>query len=227
MSLHKLAHQSNRLLLYVAVFFIVWTIRATVLFPIDKSISSPVLGKVYADMLRVFIWVLPVFLYIGWVDQKRPIEYLRFNTVGQAKDLFPSVVIVIIYFALVLFVDSVLVNHPLKITIAPLSNSWLKTIFVLTVAPVAEEILYRGFILQKLQISLGNWRSNLITSLLFIAIHWPNWLYTGKSLIEIGIVSAQSFVLSLLLGYLMQRTQSLWPSILTHMLNNVISFFVG
>jgi membrane protease YdiL (CAAX protease family) len=226
-SLHRLAHQANRLLLYVAVFFIAWTIRATVLFPIDKNISSPALGQLYADVLRILIWVLPALAYLAWVDKKRPIEYLLLNTVGRAKDVFPSAFVVTIYFALILIVESVLANHPLKITITPLSNSWLKTVLVLTIAPIAEEILYRGFLLQKFQAIFGNSRSNLITSLLFVAIHWPNWLYTGKSFVEIGTLSVQIFILSLLLGNLVQRTSSLWPSILTHMLNNMISFFVG
>ena len=225
--MRKLINQTDLLWLYVIAFFFIWTIRATVLFPIDKSISSPALGQLYADTMRIFIWVLPVFAYLVWIDKKGPIEYLRLKTVGQAKDLLPSAFIVIMYFALVLFVDFVLANHPLKITITPISNSWLKTILVLTIAPLAEEILYRGFLLQKLQASLGNSTSSLITSLLFAAIHWPNWLYTSKSLVEIATLSVQIFILSLLLGYLMQRTQSLWPSIFTHILNNMISFFVG
>src|ERR1051325_10539706 len=123
--MRKLTNQTNLLWLYIAAFFVAWTIRGTVLFSIDKSISSPALGQLYADVLRVFIWVLPVVADIAWVDKKKPFEYLRLDTVGHTKDVISSVLVIVAYFALVLFINSVLANHLLKITIKPLSNSWL------------------------------------------------------------------------------------------------------
>lgn len=223
---HRITDRTKRLVLYIVIFFVIWTIRATVLFSIDKNISSPVIGQIYADLLRVFVWVIPVFAYVGWIDKEKPLKYLRLDTLGNTKALVQAALVVIFYFAAVLLIDSLLVGHPLRFTIQPLSNSWIKTFLVLSIGPIAEEILYRGFFLQKLQSSLNYWKSNLITSGLFVAIHWPNWLYTGKPASELGILSIQVFALSILLGYLMQKTESLWPSIFTHILNNMVSFFI-
>lgn len=207
-------------------FFVAWTIRATLLFPIDRSISSAALGQVYADLLRVSIWVIPITAYIARIDRENPIIYLRLHTFGRKRAVFQSLIVTLLYFVIVLAVNSLLANRPLKLAITPLSNSWIKTFLVLTVAPLAEELVYRGFILQKLLLHWRPWKANLMTSCLFVAIHWPNWLYTGKAMSDIGMTSVQIFALSILLGYLVQKTGSLWPSILCHMLNNMISFFV-
>jgi len=39
--------------------------------------------------------------------------------------------------------------------------------------------------------------------------------------------SVSIFGIGLLLGYLVRRTNSLWPSVVTHMLNNFISATMG
>ena len=220
---------AQRLVIYIFLFFVAWTIRATVLFPIDQSISSPEWRQVYADVLRVLLWVVPAVAYIALVDKKRPVEYLRLNTLGRKKAVLQLSIIVLLYFGLILFISFAQAGFPSRITFSPflLSNSWLKTLLVILVGPVSEEILYRGFFLQKIQTLTGNWTANLMTSLLFVGIHLPNWIYTGEVPLEILSMSLSIFVLSLLLGSLMQKTDSLWPSILVHILNNMISFYIS
>jgi len=52
--------------LYLVAFFAVWTIRATLLYPIDQAIQaqSPAWRQVYADAVRILMWVVPVFVYL-------------------------------------------------------------------------------------------------------------------------------------------------------------------
>jgi len=202
--------------------------RATVLFPIDQHISSPAWGQLYADAVRLLIWVLPVWVYLKMVDQTEPTTYLRLMTFGDTGQLLRSSLIVVLYFVIILCIDFARAGFPSQITFSPflLSHSWVKTILVISVGPLAEEILFRGFFLRKLEVELGQWQANLWTSVLFVSTHMPNWLYTGKSFPEILILAVGVFAVSLLLGYVVQSTQSLWPGILVHMLNNVIAFYV-
>lgn len=215
--------------IFVILFFVAWTIRATLLFPIDQTFSSPALGQIYADMLRILIWVIPVIVYIASIDKKSPVEYLRLNTFGNKRAVFQSSIVVLFYFVIILFVDFVKAGFSSHLIFAPslLSNSWLKTILVISVAPIAEEIMFRGFLLQKIQAFWENWKANLVTSTLFAAIHFPNWIYTGKAPFEILTLSVGIFTLSILLGYLMQKTETILPSIVVHMVNNIISFYVS
>jgi membrane protease YdiL (CAAX protease family) len=84
------------------------------------------------------------------------------------------------------------------------------TILVVAIVPaIGEELLFRGYLQQK----LGNWLSNphtaiLITALLFSAIHFD---------IQ-GMIPR--FALGVLLGYLFYWSNSLWLPILAHFVNN-------
>ena len=81
------------------------------------------------------------------------------------------------------------------------------------VAPVAEEILFRGYLLGKLRKYAPVWLAVLITSLLFALVHFQ-W--------NVGI---DVFALSIILCVLRITSGSLWPSILLHMLKNGIAFY--
>jgi CAAX protease family protein len=83
------------------------------------------------------------------------------------------------------------------------------------VAPICEEILFRGFIF----VALRNWRGTLpaavITGLLFGGVHAG--AAPALDLVPLGILG---FALCLLY----RRTGSLYPCIVAHSLNNSIAF---
>lgn len=81
------------------------------------------------------------------------------------------------------------------------------------VAPVSEEILFRGYLLGKLRKYIPIWASILITSLLFGLVHFE-WN-----------VSVDVFALSIVLCLLRVQTGRLWPSIVLHMIKNGIAFY--
>ena len=81
------------------------------------------------------------------------------------------------------------------------------------IAPISEELLFRGYLLGKLRKHVSTWLAILITSLLFGAIHLA-W--------NVGV---DVFALSIVLCLLRIRTGRLWPSILLHMIKNAIAFY--
>jgi len=85
---------------------------------------------------------------------------------------------------------------------------------LVVIAPIAEEILFRGYLLNKLKKLVPVWAAILTTSILFGFIHGA-WN-----------VAIDTFALSLVLCYLRESTGSLWASILLHMAKNGIAFYV-
>jgi membrane protease YdiL (CAAX protease family) len=81
------------------------------------------------------------------------------------------------------------------------------------VAPFAEEILFRGYLLAKLRKYVPLWAAILVTSLLFGIIHFA-W--------NVGV---DVFALSIVLCLLRVWTGRLWPSIVLHMIKNGIAFY--
>jgi membrane protease YdiL (CAAX protease family) len=85
---------------------------------------------------------------------------------------------------------------------------------LVVIAPIAEEVLFRGYLLGKLRKYVPLWVAILVTSLLFGFVHGA-W--------NVGI---DVFALSIVLCLLRVWTKSLWPSILLHMLKNGLAFYI-
>lgn len=95
------------------------------------------------------------------------------------------------------------------------------TFFSLVILPpIAEEILFRGFIYSSLKKALPIAGAVLITSGLFAIGHLP----AGGAAGPLYIAAIDTFVLSLVLIYLREKTGGLWSSMLLHAIKNGIAF---
>lgn len=78
-------------------------------------------------------------------------------------------------------------------------------------APLFEEMLYRGIILRSFLQQYPRWIAILASAILFGAVHMNLYQFIGATLI------------GCLLGYLYERTRSLAPCIVLHVLNNTMA----
>ncbi len=85
--------------------------------------------------------------------------------------------------------------------------------------PIAEEILFRGYLYQRLKLYAPK-LSAIVTSLLFATAHLelgsgnaPNWS-----------AAIDTFILSFVLIYVTNKTKSLYPAIFLHAIKNSIAF---
>lgn len=98
-------------------------------------------------------------------------------------------------------------------TLATIAGGFL----IVVVAPISEEVFFRGFMFGALRTRLSLWPAAAISAAVFSALH----LSGG----DITIVPPL-FALALLLAWLYEYTGSLGPPIALHMLNNGIAFAV-
>jgi membrane protease YdiL (CAAX protease family) len=91
------------------------------------------------------------------------------------------------------------------------------------IAPVAEELLMRGFLFTSLRRRLRFWPVALLTSAVFACLHLPGGEAGAGPL---WIAAFDTFVLSLVLCYLREKTGRLWAGIGVHMIKNSIAFAV-
>ena len=80
--------------------------------------------------------------------------------------------------------------------------------------PITEEILFRGFIYGGLRNRWGQIPAAIFSSLLFSLAHG-----------QLGVL-LPTFVMGMALTFLYVRTKSIWPSILAHSINNVVTLSV-
>ena len=91
-------------------------------------------------------------------------------------------------------------------------TSYLSALFVaVVIAPLTEEIVYRGIILKGLLAHYTQNRAIVWSALLFGLIHLNPWQFPV------------AFILGLIFAYWVIQTGSLWPAIWGHALNNFLS----
>ena len=214
-------YRSNSFFLFLVVFFAVWTLRATVFYAIDLELESGVSRRIYSESIKFFLWTIPVFLFVIFVDKSNPLTILKLDTRPAKKNLFYAALVSIVYFALIIAFEFFINRRFLDLNLN--STEMLKLLGSVSITPISEEILFRGFILKKLSGMTSFGRANLITSILFVGVHYPNWLWVNGLQRWILITSISILTLSLLLGWLVKKTDSLYPSIAAHIVNNFIS----
>jgi len=87
------------------------------------------------------------------------------------------------------------------------------------IPPLVEEFLFRGFLFTGLRTKLPFLGATVLTSLLFASLHLAEG--SGGVLWVAGI---DTFILSLFLCYLREKTGNLWAGILLHGLKNGVAF---
>ncbi len=83
---------------------------------------------------------------------------------------------------------------------------------LIVITPIVEELIFRGILFRGLRKDLPFWSSAIITSLAFALAH-AQWN-----------VAIDTFALSLALCYLVEKSESIIPSILLHAIKNSLAF---
>ena len=97
-----------------------------------------------------------------------------------------------------------------------LSESWLAFAFLgVVIAPITEELLFRGLILRGLLRHYPANKAILVSALMFALVHLNPWQFTG------------AFVFGILSGFLYLWTGSLIPCLASHAIFNAYGIVVG
>ncbi len=94
------------------------------------------------------------------------------------------------------------------------SGYLLAFVTLVVIAPIAEEVLFRGYLYGKLRRHIPIWAAIMATSILFAAVH-GQWN-----------VAVDTFILSVVMCGLRELTGSIWSGILVHMIKNGIAFYI-
>ena len=187
---------------------------------LDPSILSgakPGLSTYIAMFVGQGFLIVPILFFL--TRKKLPLaESLRLNPVSRE----------VVFTTILLSIGAMIISDEINILvdmIIPMPDSFLQVEAMLTpenplslflliitivfLAPIGEELLFRGFLQKKLEESWQDiTRAVLVTSLFFAFIHMnPVWII-------------QIYLLGVILGYLAWKTGSILTSLVLHSLNN-------
>ena len=208
------------LLKHIVFFYVIWALTEVILFPALR-LKGAILSETVGPIWKAMVWVVPVIVSLK-TKQCEVASYLRLNSHAWTSIAWSGIGIGFI-------VGYNFLMHTLFYanTIFPpwlTGAQWVNTVVV---AGVVEEVLFRGYFLQKLKEWYSFWNANLLVSLLFVSIHFPIWYMNADKIAHGAIAWAQLgafiFGFSLLQGWLFQKASSLWPCIMMHMVNNFMA----
>jgi membrane protease YdiL (CAAX protease family) len=204
-------------LAYVGVFHLGWIAWPYVIYPRLTAALGPATFAYAVSQLsiRMIVWLVPVWCYLRHVDRVDPLDYLKLkHHVGRG-------LVVGIGLTLLNVIGTVArfgLPHPTLQRV-----TWNSILGTSLLVGVIEEIPYRGFMLRKLQERLNFWLANLITSLLFLAIHLPGWFALHTFNVPVAVTIT---VFGFVMGLAVRWSDSLWAAIVAHSANDFMSFVV-
>jgi hypothetical protein len=89
----------------------------------------------------------------------------------------------------------------------------LTLLAVAVIAPVSEEIIFRGFVFRWLQGRMPLWGAVLVSAAIFSAAH-AGWAEPSLFL--------PVFLGGVLLAYVYAKSRSVWPGVIIHMAINIV-----
>lgn len=168
-------------------------------------------------------WVLLIFLLLIWIPK---IEKETLGSIGFGKFRWRHIWMGLIVFLLatiaLIFSGMVLEANglePIRSLQAGLISLSISTLFGLFLTgTILEEIFYRGYLIERLSYLLGNrWLAGFVSWIVFTLVHLK-FFGLGPT-IDVSIISA-----ALVIIYI--REDSIWPCIVAHGINNLLSYLI-
>ena len=190
--------------------------------PAILSGSNPGLATYFAMFIGQSFLIIPVLYYLK-SKKFNLIDSLRLNIVSSE----------IIYATVFISIGAMILSDEINILVGmviPIPDSFLQIeallkpenpfsfalliITIVIIAPIGEELLFRGFLQNSLEKIWNDvTRAILFSSLFFAVIHFnPFWII-------------QIYFLGVLLGFLAWKTNSIIPCIIFHVIINATSLF--
>jgi membrane protease YdiL (CAAX protease family) len=185
-------------------------------------------ATVFNTVANIFIYVLAVVVIVGvprWL-KKRGTSLLEMGVSKGPKwlDIVWLITGVVTYLFLTVLITSLAMvlfpsaNYAEKqeIGFSGLSQSWeysLAFLSLVIVAPVAEELIFRGYLFGKLRKYAAVWVSVILSAALFAVAH-----------LQFN-VALDTFALGIVLALLRVTTGSIWASIALHALKNGVAYY--
>lgn len=194
----------------------------------DSALVLSLNETVLFTVIAASVYALAVLIIVGlpWLikKQKTTLKDVGLSKLPTWMDILwapAGLIVYLILSALLMFVAAALLpfidfNQAQDLGISSPNVQYqyvLAFVSLVVLAPVAEEVVFRGYLFGKLRKFIPTWVAVILTSALFGLVHFQ-WN-----------VAIDTFALSVVMCLLRLSTGSLWPAILLHMMKNGIAFY--
>lgn len=196
-----------QILLFITAFqCLIWSAYLVLLKPIFHDLYAE---AVIRSLVRVSIVGIPALLYIFLYKKQNLQDYFNSKNFPAALRWGLVGCLVILFFFLPkLYIFQFPADFP----------AWMNWIIG---SPVTEELYFRAIVLKELSKYYSTTFSMLLSSLLFLAFHMPQWIFT-QDIGEFIVPAIMIFVYGVGFSFLWVKTKSIFAALLPHSLNNFL-----
>ena len=229
----------TRLILTTLLIFLASQIIAAFIVELGMAILHPNSHQSLDDSVAAqFVYILIAEGLAAWlvikIVRKRGLKLaaIGLGRKPNSSDLIKAAIGFGAFYALLivagLIVNAVspdLTNQKQNVGFNHISNGLeniLAFVSLVILPPLGEEILVRGYLYSGLRKVMKFVPALVVTSIFFGAAH----LQIGGGTPLVWAAAIDTFLLSVVLVYLRERTSALYAGMLVHMLNNLLAFFV-
>lgn len=197
-----------------------------------NSVNQVVFTTAVSVVVYVLAIAIAIFVPLKIWNRKTTLKDMGINDWPSWLDILITPLATVVYFIcsgmlmlLVVHLSLVSIDKtqdlPFSQTMLGAQWQYLLAFFTLVIlAPVSEELLFRGYLYGKLRKSAPILLAIIITSLSFGAAHL--WSEAGLQ----WAVAIDTFTLSIVMCLMREYTGALWVPILMHMIKNGIAFYL-
>ncbi len=199
---------------FLLILLLVIITLAVILY--NYKIINLITANIYSTIAVSLAFPTIVFAYL--LTKKEDLSLIIKN-LGLSKDKITSKNIIygIVLFAIIIFLEIIFsfgesifhISLPTNVKSTFMGMPVFFLIFTFTIAPIDEEILFRGFLVPR----IGIWQS----AFLFAILHF-----------EYGSISEIlfAFIFGVIAGYIFKKTHSLYTTIIGHCLINLLGIIM-
>ena len=194
----------------LVLWLVISVVASVVVSLLSLDVDMGLMVSLAELLLLVPVWWFTVRKYkVGW--KALGLRSFRGRMVGLGCGLMILSFAFNLFYSLFLALFGLRAQVDLVPIFAELSSPWWLLAGGVIVAPVVEEVFFRGFVFAGLRQRYDWKKAALISSALFAVIH-----VTPTAMIPV-------FILGLIFAYLYHRSDSIWPAILMHISTNALA----
>jgi membrane protease YdiL (CAAX protease family) len=198
---------------FLIAFYALWTAWCVLLIHYPDPLER---GDIRA-LARLLLWIVPTLVFVGAVERQPVLSSLGL-TRHAGRGIFWGAVVAVLHLGVLIWYRTTFQGFRFELPAD--AASWLNPIFG---APVAEELLFRGLIFQRLEKAVGTAGGVVVSAVLFALIHFPYWFLSGaKTGWDLAAAEGEMFVYGVVFAVLFRLTRSLWAPLVYHFANNLV-----
>ena len=208
------------LIIYTVIFYGIWTAWEFYFKPwLDTIIENEYAAQfIKSGVIKNLIWTLPAILIIKYFETDLYIGLREmFTTKVKWLKYFP----IFLLFTVYLLAGVLIQNGKITVSESFIGSSLIIVLFV----GITEETVFRGWLLNS---TVGEKRKLLpvtINALMFLVIHFPNWIYSGSFIDNFKNMSFFSvIILNFIFSYTFIKSQNILVPIFLHMYWDLLMF---